>query len=171
MIPTDQDLALLLLRLATAWVFLYAAWMNSRDAASREWTANETAILFRNSPLADATRLIRLFSLVGVAIMYAGGLGIALGLFPRLAGLMLFVFTVPGIVIHLRDRADTLKLGGELEAGVAPPQIGTATALKWLAYSGHHSSALKNYALLGVCAFLILADDPVGRFSLPALLP
>lgn len=170
MIPLDQDWALLLLRLGIAWVFLYAAWMNSRDKASRDWTANETAILFRGTPLAGAARLIRVFSMIGVAIMYAGGLGLALGVLPRLAALMLFVFTVPGIVIHIRNRADALKVGGELEAAVPQAQAAPASALKWLAYAGHHSSALKNYALLGMCAFFVLADDPVGRFALTAVL-
>ncbi|MDQ4086582.1 MAG: DoxX family protein [Pseudomonadota bacterium] len=164
---TDQDWALLPLRLAVAWVFLYAAWMNSRDAASRDWTANETAILFRGTPLAGATRLIRILAMVGVAIMYVGGLGIALGVLPRLAAAMLFVFTAAGTVIHIRNRADAMKLGGELEAAAPHP---AATALKWLAYAGHHSSALKNYALLGACAFFILAEDPTGRFTVAELL-
>ncbi|HWT14014.1 MAG TPA: DoxX family membrane protein [Allosphingosinicella sp.] len=162
----DQDVALLLLRLAVAWVFLYAAWMNSRDRAARDWTANETAILFRGTPLAGRTKLIRWFAMAGVAIMYLGGLGILLGVLPRLAGLMLFLFTGPGIVIHIRNRADSMKLGGEVAAAVPAAQAGSANALMWLAYAGHHSSALKNYALLGAAAFFVLAEEPVGRFAL-----
>jgi uncharacterized membrane protein YphA (DoxX/SURF4 family) len=162
----DHDVALLILRLGVAWVFLYAAWMNSRNGAARDWTANETAILFRGTPFADATRLIRLFAMGGVTIMYLGGLGVLLGVLPRLAGLLLFVFTMPGILIHIRNRADAMKLGGEVAAAVPPAQAPTANALMWLAYAGHHSSALKNYALLGAAAFFVLADDPVGRFAL-----
>lgn len=161
----DQDLALLLLRIAVAWVFLYAAWMNSRNNMSRDWTANETAILFRGTPLAGKMGLIRPVAMIGVTMMYLGGLGVLLGVLPRLAGILLFVFTVPGIFIHIRNRADAMTWGEAVEAAVPEDRKGDAGALKWSAYAGHHSSALKNYALLGAAAFFILAEDPVGRFS------
>lgn len=162
----DQDLALLLLRLAVAWVFLYAAWMNSRNKISRDWTANETAILFRGTPLAGKMGLIRPVAMIGVTMMYLGGLGVLLGMLPRLAGLLLFVFTLPGILIHIRNRGDAMRWGEAIEAAVPEGSKGDAGALKWNAYAGHQSSALKNYALLGAAAFFVLAEDSVGRFSL-----
>jgi uncharacterized membrane protein YphA (DoxX/SURF4 family) len=149
---TGNDYAVLALRLGVAWVFLYAAWRNTNTAAARAWTRGETALLFRGVGLPPQHWVVGLATLIGMAIMYGGGIAALLGSFVRPAGLALAFFSLMGIRIHAIRRDEALV---EANAGA---MIG------WSAFAGHVAAGLKNWALIGAGMFFVLAGS--GHFSL-----
>jgi uncharacterized membrane protein YphA (DoxX/SURF4 family) len=149
----------LALRLGVGLLFLNAAWACGKNAAARQWTIEETAILFR-PPLAKP------FALIGIGVMGLGGLLVLLGLFGRVGGLMLAGFLVPGAVIHFRKRNEADVLAAELRPLTTVPD--RLDVLHVSARLGHHSSALKNLALVGVTLFM--AAVGTGPWSMDRLL-
>src|SRR5438132_1345104 len=101
------DVGLFALRLGIGYVFLYAAWKNTENAAAWKWTTAETAVLFKDRPEAERARLAWICALAGMVMMYAGGVSVLLGLEARIGGLMLAVFSILGTRIHAirRDEA------------------------------------------------------------------
>jgi uncharacterized membrane protein YphA (DoxX/SURF4 family) len=146
------DVALLVLRLSVAYVFLYAAWKNTENAAAWQWTVNETALLFPHLAEPGRTSLARLSSIAGMIMMYGGGASILLGIEPRLGGILIAVFSLMGMRIHAIRRAEAKKAA---EAG---------DAMGWSAYSAHVAAGLKNWALAGAGIAVLLAG--AGRYGL-----
>jgi uncharacterized membrane protein YphA (DoxX/SURF4 family) len=146
------DIALLVLRVSMAFVFLYAAWKNTENAAAWTWTKNETALLFRGLPEPERARVARLVALLGMVMMYAGGLSILLAIEPRLGGLAIAVFSAMGMAIHA-IRRDEAKAAGE-----------SGDAMGWSAYSAHVAARLKNVALIGAGLVFVLVG--AGRYGL-----
>lgn len=144
-------LAVFLLRLGVAYVFLYAAWKNTENAAARKWTIDETALLFRNWPDPQREKLARLCAFVGMVMTYGGGASVLLGVEPRLGGLLIAAFSLMGMKIHAIRREEA-KLAGE--AGIA---------MGWSAYSAHIAAGLKNWALVAAGLFFVLAGS--GRYG------
>jgi uncharacterized membrane protein YphA (DoxX/SURF4 family) len=150
---TIDNAAVLILRLALGALFLNAAWACGKNSQARQWTESETALLFPHNA--------KLFSLGGIAIMGLGGATILLGLFTRLGALGLTVFVVMGAMIHLTQSKRAFQLQQAVERSVPDPdgkQLDTK-ALAELAVSAslaHYSSAVKNFALAGATAFLVL---------------
>src|ERR1700687_4734746 len=103
----NHDPALLILRLSVAWVFLFAAWKNTENSAAWEWTKNETGLLFASLPSDKRATLTLVASLIGMALMYGGGVSILLGIEPRLGGFAIAVFSLMGMKLHAirRDEA------------------------------------------------------------------
>lgn len=153
--PATHDLALLILRATLAYVFLYAAWRNTQNQMAWTWTKNETGVLFRHLPEAQRASMAARAALIGMVLMYGGGLSVLLGVEARLGGLALAIFSLLGMRIHAirRDEAFT-----EAQAG---------NAMGWSAYSGHTAAGLKNVALAG--AGLLLALTGSGRWSVSDL--
>lgn len=164
-----NDLALLILRLAIAYVFLHGAWMISRNETVRDRSVKRTAILFASSPYRDNMTIANISAYVGFALMYLGSIGLILGLATRISAALLLIFTVPGIVVHLRERDQAIALVESVSKYIDKADQSQTELLKWSAYAGHQSSANKNYALLGAALFFILASDPHGSFALDAL--
>lgn len=153
MSATDaKDYADLALRLGVAWVFLYAAWRNTNTATAREWTRGETALLFRGVGLSSNHWLVSAATIVGMAMMYGGGIAVLLGSFARPGGLALALFSLMGIRIHLIRRDEALV------------EANTGIAIAWSAFAGHVAAGLKNWALAGAGLYFVLAG--AGRFSL-----
>lgn len=150
----NWDVALLVLRLSEAYVFLYAAWQNTKNAAGWQWTVNETGLLFQNFHLPDQQKrtLALLCSIAGMIMMYGGGISVLLGLEPRLGGILIAVFSLMGMQIHAIRRAEALK------AAQAGDPMG------WSAYSAHVAAGLKNWGLAG--AGVALALTGAGRYGL-----
>lgn len=146
------DLAILLLRLGVAWVFLYAAWKNSENKAARDWTANETSLLFRKFPEEQRKRLGRICAVIGLVMMYGGGLSILLGVEPRAGGLAIALFSALGMRIHAIRRDEAKQAG---DAG---------NAMGWSAYGAHIAAGLKNWALIGAGIFFVLVG--AGAYGL-----
>ncbi len=145
----------LALRFATAGVYLYAFYRNSRDAAARQWTLEHTAMMLPQWPERGRTRIAAVLAIFGMASMVLGGLSILLGLEPRLGGAILFLFTAGGIYQHHRETAVAMETAGRLEAAVPQPSRADLSALQWSAFAGNFSSGLKNWALLGTCVLFI----------------
>lgn len=148
-----EDAGSLLLRLAIGWLFLMGAWGSVKDQGARDFTTSETALVFKWHP--------RLFAYTGIAMMGLGGLSIVLGVFPRLGALVLTVFLFGGAMIHFAKRAQLAAY----EQQIAPALTGdgaqqareTLRALTDAGIMGHFTAGLKNYALAGATAYLVLA--------------
>lgn len=60
----------LVARVAVAYVFLYAAWMNTRDAESREWTVGQTALILGFVPEGFRRQASIAAATIGMVMMY-----------------------------------------------------------------------------------------------------
>lgn len=142
-------------RLGVGYVYLFALYMNTRDAASRQWLLEHTAYIFPNTPEPGRTHLSKYFSIVGMLMMLLGGLSVVIGLEGRIGALLLLSFTLGGIYQHKREREVALALGQHLEPLVAQSDKADLMTLQWSAFSGHFSSALKNWALCAMCVGIV----------------
>ncbi|MEQ1934776.1 MAG: hypothetical protein ABL962_13025 [Fimbriimonadaceae bacterium] len=153
------DIAWLLFRVGYGLLFINAAWACGKNKAARQWTVDETGIVF--------PKYTKFFAYCGIAIMGLGGASILLGLSAQWGALALFVFLLPGALIHFRQmkRADILlgKIKNQLAA--APPDL---DMLHISARLGHYSSALKNLALSSGCLFIGIQGS--GPYSLANVL-
>jgi uncharacterized membrane protein YphA (DoxX/SURF4 family) len=148
--PVTVNLALLILRLSVAWVFLFAAWKNTENSAAWTRTKNETALLLPSSRRIEL--LARISAVVGMAMMYGGGTSVLLGLEPRLGGLAISVFSLLSMRIHAIRRDEAKKAA---DAG---------NAMGWSAYGAHVAAGRKNWALVGAGLLLFLMG--AGRYGL-----
>jgi uncharacterized membrane protein YphA (DoxX/SURF4 family) len=148
----SYDLALLVLRLSIAFVFLSAAWKNTVNAAAWTQTNAETALLFRELPEPARTHITRLAAVAGMIMMYGGGLSLLLAVEPRLGGLAVAAFSAMGMAIHAIHR-DKAKVAGE-----------NGDVMGWSAYGAHIASGRKNIALIGAGLAFFLAG--AGHYGL-----
>jgi hypothetical protein len=150
------ETATLLLRFSIAYVFLYAAWQNTRNAAAWKWTVGETALLFRWAGETERPRLAFVASITGMIMMYFGGLSLVAGAFLRAdsvivdaflraGGAAIALFSVMGMAIHRIRREEALVAAKN------------GDAMGWSAYSAHVAAGLKNIALAGGGAYFALA--------------
>ncbi len=146
-----DDIGSFLLRLTVGVLFLMGAWASAKSRAGLTFTIGETALVFKSRP--------EVFAAIGIFIMGAGGLSILLGVFPRLGALGLTIFLFFGARIHLAKRAQAAGFKATVLAALGR-DAGARKALDDLALSadiGHNVSALKNFALMGPTAYLVLA--------------
>ena len=151
----------LVVRLTIAYVYLYALYLNTHDAAARSWLIEHTAYLFPNTPEPQRTTLAKLGAFAGMAAMFLGSVSVLLGLEGRIGGLLLLLFTAGGIYQHRREREVAMAVAAKVEPLV--PAVGKAdfATLQWSAYAGHISSGLKNWALCGISfGFLAWGTGP-----------
>lgn len=141
----NYDTACFALRLGIAFLYIYAAFMNSKDKISLQWTIDNTRPLFRNTSFEKNEQVIRVFAYCGIAIMYIGGASVLFGIEARLGAILLLAFTIGGTIIHNRQRLDARKLA--LNNSSNPVLSGIA----WSAFAAHFANILKN-----ICLFLIL---------------
>ncbi len=169
-----DDAGLFLARLAIAYVFLYAAYLNAK-AENREWLVTHTGLLF---PSGSSKNLIKVAACVGVAMMFAGGASMFLGLAIWVGATMLIAFTVLGYLQHRKEVELSTCLANALVAETEPLLAAATNAkairqllldLRVSAYSGQFSSGLKNWGLIGGLMVLGFVTGS-GQFSLDALL-
>ena len=148
-----EDVGALILRLAVGGLFLMGAWGSVKDRAAREFTTAETGLVFKRNPT--------FFAYAGIAMMGLGGLSIVFGVFPRLGALVLTVFLFGGAMIHFAKRAQLEGYEKEIEPALtgdgARPALQALHALTAAGVMGHFTAGLKNYALSGATAYLVLA--------------
>src|SRR2546428_10591441 len=101
---TVNTLGWLVVRLAIAYVYLYALYMNTHDRAARHWLLEHTAYLFPHTPEPRRTLLTKWAASLGMACMLLGGVSVLLGLEHRIGSLLLLVFTAAGTYQHRRER-------------------------------------------------------------------
>lgn len=156
-----EEAAFLLARAGVAFVYLYAAYLNTR---SMDWTVDHTAILFRGTGLEQNRSFLKLAASVGVVTMYCGALSVLFGFEGRAGALMLAMFTACGIVIHRREQMAAQEVTKEDFLMSVPEEWrGRMSEMAWSAYAAHLSSWLKNLALIAVAGFFVL--EGTGPYS------
>lgn len=151
------DIAILFLRAGIAYLYLYAAYMNSKDKISLQWTIENTKPLFRNTKFAENISAIKFFAYCGILIMYVGGVSILLGIEARAGSFLLLLFTIGGTVIHSRQKNDAKEIAVKNSANA---ELSTTA---WSAFSAHFANILKNNCLILILIFVCLYG--VGKFQ------
>jgi uncharacterized membrane protein YphA (DoxX/SURF4 family) len=153
-IPTaNLDGSLLLLRLSVAVVFLSSAYActSTRQVFAR--IQHESECFFPFLPTGRTKeRMGRIAALIGMTMLYAGGVSLLLGIEPRLGGLDVALFSLLGLRVHQVSRGLALK------AAMAGDEMGIK------AFSGLKASGMKNWVVAGVGLALFL--DGGGRYGL-----
>jgi uncharacterized membrane protein YphA (DoxX/SURF4 family) len=148
----------LIVRATIAYVFLYAAWMNTRDSASRTWTIGQTELILGFVPVANRHRVAVLGAVAGMVMLYGGGISILFGIEGRIGAIVLILFSAMGMQVHRVNRAQALPLANEI-ASTAPSVKDKALTLGWSAYGAHVAAGLKNISLIGINALFVLDAD------------
>lgn len=154
----NYDMAILFLRIGIAFLYIYAAYMNSKDKASLKWTVDNTLPLFRNTQIAKNPILIKWIAYVGILVMYVGGASILLGVESRLGAFLLFIFTIGGTIIHQRLKNDAKEIA------INNPTNLQLSNMAWSAFSAHFANILKNICLVLIFIFIIL--NGVGKYQI-----
>src|SRR5436305_211466 len=110
--PTD--IAALLARIALAYVYLYAAYLNSKPE-SREWLLTHTAMLF---PAGTSPSLSNAAAFIGMAMMFVGGTSLLLGLATWMGCAALIAFTILGFLQHSKEAQMATALADTLTAEI-----------------------------------------------------
>lgn len=154
----NYDTSIFFLRAGIAFLYVYAAYMNSKDKISLQWTIDNTKPLFRDTRYSENIPLIKFFAYTGIAVMFAGGLSILLGIEARLGAAMLLVFTIGGTVLHNRQR------NAAKEMAVKNAENAELSSIAWSAFSAHFANILKNVCLILVLLFVVFYG--VGEFQI-----
>lgn len=154
----NYDTSILFLRAGIAFLYVYAAYMNSKDKISLQWTIDNTKPLFRNTKYSENIPLIKFFAYCGIAIMYIGGLSILIGIEARLGAFMLLAFTIGGTVIHNRQRNDAKEIALKNSANAE------LSSTAWSAFAAHFANILKNVCLILILIYVML--NGVGKYQL-----
>jgi len=138
-------IAWLILRATFAWMFLYPL-----KSLFADWPGAQGLV-----SILLPQKLVPVGSCLMVAVMVVGSLSILLGVFPRVGGLMLGVYSLIGTHVHY-------TLAKAARAHTSSPQATDEdqTALKeviGLAVAGHVTSAQKNFVLAAVGFFFALS--------------
>ena len=133
------------------FVYLFALYKNTANAAARHWLVEHTAYMLSSVPEPRRTELAQICAFIGAAMMLIGGLTVLLGIEGRIGALLLLGFTAVGIYQHKRECDVAMSLGQKLTTQVPDSAKGDLTTLQWSGFSGNYSSGLKNWALCGIC--------------------
>ncbi len=165
-----NDIGLFVLRASVAYVYLHGAWMIAATAERRRLTAERSTVLLNNTSLAESIAIGRLLGAGAASFMVIGSIALLIGFGTRIGAVLLIVFTIPGIIVHLRELLQAVELVDKVAKHSRGEPANILAKLRWSAYAGHRSSANKNYALIGGALFLLLCNDPNGQLSLSATL-
>lgn len=157
----NPDLAILFLRLGIAFLYIYAAYMNSKDKVSLEWTIENTKPLFRNTKIDGNSTAIKFFAYFGILIMYVGGVSVLLGIEPRVGAFLLLIFTVGGTVIHWQQKNDAREVAIRNSNNIE------FASIAWSAYAAHFANILKNICLILVLFFICM--NGAGKYQITDL--
>ena len=158
MFSADYNTSVFFIRIAIAFLYLYAGYMNCRNKESIQWTIDNIKILFKNTPFQDIPILAKYAAYSGIFIMFIGGMSILLGIGARLGSLLLILFTIGGTIIHYRQRneARDMALKNTTNAELS--------SLAWSAFSAHFANILKNLSLILILCFICFYG--VGEYKL-----
>ena len=158
----NYDTSILFLRVGIAFLYLYAAYMNSKDKISLQWTIDNTKPLFRNTKLAENIFAMNFFAYCGILIMYIGGISILIGIEARAGAFLLLVFTIGGTVIHSRQKNDAKEIA------LKNSPNDELSSIAWSAFSAHFANILKNICLILILIFVCLKG--VGKYQVSDLI-
>jgi hypothetical protein len=151
-------------RVGIGFVYLFALYKNTGNAAARQWLVEHTAYMFSSVPEPRRTRLAKICAFMGSAMMFVGGITILFGIEGRIGALLLLGFTAIGVYQHKLECDVAMNLGGKLATQVPATAKGDLTTLQWSGFSGNYSSGLKNWALCGICiAIFCWGTGPSAR--------
>lgn len=153
----NYDTSILFLRAGIAFLYLYAAYMNSKDKISLQWTIENTKPLFRNTKLVENISAMKFFAYCGILIMYAGGISILIGIEARAGAFLLLVFTIGGTVIHSRQKNDAKEIALKNSANAE------LSSIAWSAFSAHFANILKNICVILILIFVCLYG--IGKYQ------
>lgn len=153
----NYDIAILFVRFGISFLYVYAAYMNSKDKAGLQWTIENTKPLFRNTKFAKNISVIKFFAYSGILIMYIGGISVLIGLEAREGSLLLLLFTVGGTIVHQRQKGDAKEMAIENSTNA---QIST---IAWSAFSAHFANILKNVCLIFILIFVFF--NGIGKYQ------
>lgn len=153
----NPDITIFLLRFAIAFLYIYAAYRNSKDKISLQWTIDNTKPLFRNTKFAENIPAIKFFAYCGITIMYVGGISVLGGLEARLGSLLLLVFTIGGTIIHNRQKNDAEEIATRNASNIE------LSSTAWSAFAAHFANILKNISLILILAYLVI--NGVGKYQ------
>lgn len=157
------DLSILFLRIGIAYLYIYAAYAYSKDKESFGLALESTKSLFiSKKDGGENIGLVKLFTYLGIVIMYIGGLSILIGIEARVGALLLLIFTIGGTIIHSR-----LKKEAE-EIILRSPKDSEMTKIANSANSAHFAGVVKDVCLISVLIFIIL--NGVGKYQICDLL-
>ena len=161
-----EGILILLIRLSVGFNYLYAAYMNTRNSMSREWTVNHTAILFQNTGIDSSHWITKTSAIIGMFMMYVGSISLLFGIEPRLGALMLLVFTLLGTIIHHREKQIALNSSKSIVNLVPEQGKATFNEITWSAFGAHFSCVLKNIGFVGLLIWLVLSKNVYYTFIL-----
>lgn len=164
---TLTPFAWLIARAAIAHVFLYAAWMNTKDSASRESTISLTKLILGFIPEQQRHQAATLCTALGMIMMYAGGISVLLGVEGRLGALALMFVSVLGIFVHQAMGAQALidAKGIKIEPDIKERVV----SLGFSAYGANAAAGIKNIIIIGVCVLFIVnaGGEALGPWAKP----
>lgn len=153
----NPDIAIFFLRAGIAFLYIYAAYMNSKDKMSLQWTIDNTKPLFINTKYAENIAVIRFFAYSGIAIMYAGGISVLVGIEARLGAFLLLAFTIGGTIIHNRQKKNAQYVATKNASNTE------LSSIAWSAFSAHFANILKNISFILIFVYVIL--NGVGKYQ------
>lgn len=152
---TYHDAGLLTLRICLAFLFLSGAIVHTKDAQGRNSAIHFTTLLFMQSALGRNSGLMRAIAFLSVATLYIGGLGVLLGIEIKIAAALMFAFAACGWLIHMRDGRLALEAANLLEQRI-PAEAAAINRVKFSAFGGNASSAIKNIPVMGSAVLIML---------------
>ena len=143
---TRPEAGLLFLRVAFGAFYIYTG---GTLIQGFPWTVKNTALLVGEKHAA-------LFSVGAICLMIGGGLLIVVGLYGEVGAAMTIFFTLPGTWLHrlLRDRS--LIISDQIKKRLQHSDDADLRELTESAWSGNHSSALKNLVLVAIAIFIMM---------------
>ncbi len=156
-----HDVALLILRIGMAFLFLSAAVIHSKDAAGRSSTLHYTSLLFPGT--ATNSGLIKLCGFIAGAVLYLSGLGVLLGVELKISAFFMFLFSACGVVIHIRDGSQAFAAATALEPLLPSDAVAVIRRVKGSAMAGNGSSAIKNIPVMAAAMLLMIEGG--GRYG------
>lgn len=145
-----EKIAWLVLRIAYAWMFLYPL----------------TNLIPNFEATIGAVKLVvpfmsRFFAVVMIIVMVYSGLSILFGFYAQIAGFLLLVYCLMGVVVHYRLMGKVAH--ATLSASLSGDDQRCFSEVVSLGILGNKTSAQKNIVLAAVaCFFMLLGSGPLS---------
>lgn len=150
--PVNLDSSLLLLRLSIAAAFLSAGYGCTATKAAFARVKHETECFFPFLSAGGAKeRMGGIAAMVGMAMIFGGGISLLFGIEPRLGGLDVALFSLLGLRVHHASLSIALRAA----------RTGDEMGIK--AVSGLKASAMKNWVVIAAGLTLFLVGG--GRYG------
>lgn len=145
-----QEIAWLILRVVYAWMFLYPL-VNLIPNFQASVGAVKLVIPFMS----------RFFAVVMLIVMIYSGLSILVGFYAQIAGFLLLIYCLLGVVVHYRLVGKVAR--AKLSASASVEDQRCFSEVVSLGILGNKTSGQKNMVLAAVaCFFMLLGSGPLS---------